>query len=171
MFIEKNSIKKCITYEDKNIRTVISTIENGGLRIALVLNKHDQLVGTVCDGDIRRGLLKGLNLDSPISSIIQKDCIIAGINSSKKEISKMMKNNAISQIPIISENHKIIGLEISDDLLPKSSDFLIPNYALIMAGGRGSRLKPITNNCPKPLLPINGKPILEIILVMEQIGM
>ena len=96
MFIEKKSFKKCITYEDKNIRTVISTIEDGGLRIALILNKRDQLVGTVCDGDIRRGLLKGLNLDSPISSIIQKDCITAVINSSKKEISKMMKDNAIS---------------------------------------------------------------------------
>ena len=164
MFIEKNSFKKCITYEDENIRTVISTIENGGLRIALVLDKRDLLVGTVCDGDIRRGLLKGFNLDSPISRIIQKDCITAGINTPKKEISKMMKDNAISQIPIISENNKIIGLEISDDLLPKSSEFLIPNTALIMAGGRGSRLKPITNNCPKPLLPINGKPILEIIL-------
>ena len=164
MLIEKTSFMKCITYEDENIRKVISTIENGGLRIALVLNNHEKLVGTVCDGDIRRGLLKGLNLDSPISSIIQRNCITADINSSKKFISKMMKDNAISQIPIISENKKIIGLEISDDLLPKSSEFLIPNTALIMAGGRGSRLKPITNNCPKPLLPINGKPILEIIL-------
>ena len=76
----------------------------------------------------------------------------------------MMKAHAISQIPIITDNNKIIGLEISDDLLPKSSELLIPNNALIMAGGRGIRLKPITNNCPKPLLPINGKPILEIIL-------
>ena len=76
----------------------------------------------------------------------------------------MMKKNGISQIPIVSDNEKLIGLEVSEDLLPSSSKLIIPNFALIMAGGRGSRLKPMTNNCPKPLLPINGKPILEIIL-------
>ena len=76
----------------------------------------------------------------------------------------MMKENAISQIPIISADYDLIGLEVAEDLLPNSSKFLVPNYALLMAGGRGSRLKPITNDCPKPLLPINGKPILEIIL-------
>ena len=76
----------------------------------------------------------------------------------------MMKKNGISQIPIVTENNELIGLEISEDLLPNSSEFYMPNFALLMAGGRGKRLMPITNDCPKPLLPINGKPILEIIL-------
>ena len=75
-----------------------------------------------------------------------------------------MKKNSISQIPIVTDDNKLIGLEISHDLIPDSSNYLIPNYALLMAGGKGTRLQPITNNCPKPLLPINGKPILEIIL-------
>ena len=75
-----------------------------------------------------------------------------------------MKENSISQIPIFTKDNELIGLEISQDLLPNSSKLLIPNYALLMAGGKGTRLKPITNDCPKPLLPINGKPILEIIL-------
>ena len=164
MFIEKKSFKKCIINEEGNIRDVIASIEEGGLRIALVLNNNNKFVGTICDGDIRRGLLKGLTLDSPIKSIIQKECLKATPKSSKKNISKMMKENAISQIPIISEHDELIGLEVAKELLPNSSKLLVSNYALLMAGGRGSRLKPITNNCPKPLLPINGKPILEIIL-------
>ncbi len=164
MFIEKKSFIKCIINEEGNIRDVIASIEDGGLRIALVLNNNEKLVGTICDGDIRRGLLRGLTLDSPLRSIIEKNCLKATPKSSKKEISKMMKENAISQIPIISENDDLIGLEVAEDLLPNSSKLLVPNYALLMAGGRGIRLKPITNDCPKPLLPINGKPILEIIL-------
>jgi len=75
-----------------------------------------------------------------------------------------MRENSISQIPILTSKNKFIGLEVLDDLLPKSRKILLPNYALLMAGGRGLRLSPITDNCPKPMLPINGKPILEIIL-------
>ena len=76
MFLKKNSYKKCITDEKVNIRQVISTIEEGGLRIALILNNKNKLIGTICDGDIRRGLLKGLTLESSITSIIRKNFII-----------------------------------------------------------------------------------------------
>ena len=164
MFIKKDSFHKCITSENGDIRKAISTIDKGGLRIALIVNNENKLIGTVCDGDIRRALLKGLTLDSPLSSIIQKNYHSANSDVSKKEISKIMKENSISQIPIVTKDNELIGLEISQDLIPNSSKLLIPNCALLMAGGKGTRLKPITNDCPKPLLPINGKPILEIIL-------
>ena len=164
MFLKKKLFEKCIAYEDFDIKKVISTIENGGLKIALILSSDKKLVGTVNDGDIRRALLKGSTLDSPITKIIKKNCLTATLNSSKRDIFIMMKENAISQIPLVSDANELIGLEISEDLLPSSSKFFAPNYALLMAGGRGKRLKPFTNDCPKPLLPINGKPILEIIL-------
>lgn len=163
MFVDKKSFAKCITFENVDIKKVISTIEEGGLRIALITNNQNKLVGIVCDGDIRRGLLKGLTLDSPVSQIIEKNYIRVTPNASKKEISRIMKENAICQIPIVSEDNELIGLEISRDLLPTSKQ-LVPNCALLMAGGKGKRLRPITNDCPKPLIPINGKPILEIIL-------
>ena len=164
MLIEKKLFAKCIAYEGVNIKEVISTIEKGGLRIALILSKAEKLIGTVSDGDIRRGLLRGLSLESPISEVMQKDFLKATLKSSKKEINKMMKEFAISQIPIMNDNNDLVGLEIADDLLPTSNKYGIPNYALLMAGGRGTRLRPFTNDCPKPLLPINGKPMLEIIL-------
>ena len=164
MFINKESCEKCIVYGKGDIKKIISAIEKGGLRIALILNDKNQLEGTISDGDIRRGLLKGLSLDTSFREILRKDCFTANIDTNRKNIIKMMRDNAISQIPVISENNEFIGLEISDELLPSSRQFSLPNFALLMAGGRGSRLRPITDDCPKPLIPINDKPILEIIL-------
>jgi dTDP-glucose pyrophosphorylase len=164
VFIDKDSCINCLVIDKEDIRRVISAIDKGGLRIALILNNKGQLIGTISDGDIRRGLLKGLTLDSSLLQIINKNCLKANLKTNRSQITKMMRENAISQIPIVSEDNVFIGLEISDDLLPNSGKSSIPNYALLMAGGRGSRLSPITDNCPKPLLPINEKPILEIIL-------
>ena len=90
MLIEKKLFAKCIAYEGVNIKEVISTIEKGGLRIALILSKAEKLIGTVSDGDIRRGLLRGLSLESPISEVMQKDFLKATLKSSKKDINKMM---------------------------------------------------------------------------------
>ena len=164
MFIKKDLCNKCIVYGNGDIREVITAIDIGGLRIAIILDTNNKLIGTICDGDIRRGLLKGLTLDSPFEDLIQKKCIYAFCNTSKKEITKLMRKNIISQIPIISDDNEFIGLEISEDLLPNSNTNPLPHSALLMAGGRGIRLSPLTDDCPKPLLPINGKPILEIIL-------
>ena len=164
MFLDKNSCINCLLYEDGDIRKVISVIEKGGLRIALVLSNENKLIGTISDGDIRRGLLKGLSLDSSLFKIIKKDCFTATFKTKREEILQIMRENAISQIPIISSNDEFMGLEIAEELLPNKRKFTLPNYALLMAGGRGTRLKPITNDCPKPMLPINNKPILEIIL-------
>ncbi len=164
MFLEKKECIKSIAKGEGDIRKIIQTVENGELKIAIILNNKDKLIGVINDGDIRRGLLKGLTLDSSFKSIIRKNCVVADINLTKREILKLMEDNSISQIPIIDKNNEFLGLEVSKEILPNSRKFHLPNFALLMAGGRGIRLSPITDDCPKPLLPINGKPILEIIL-------
>ena len=164
VFINKDLCKSCLMNEKGNVREAVSTIEAGGVKIALVIDERNKLLGTICDGDIRRGLLRGLNLNSPITEIMKMDCIVASKNASHKETIKLMKENAIAQIPIVSENKELIGLKVLEEILPNENSFTKSNYALLMAGGRGSRLMPLTENCPKPLLPLNGKPILEIIL-------
>ena len=164
VFINKELCEKFIIDENSNIKQVISKIENGGLKIALVINNKNKVIGTICDGDIRRGLLKGLNTKSSISSIITRNFIYSKSNYTKVNVIRLMKENGIYQVPILSDNYELLGLEIADELKPTSQYELLPNSALLMAGGRGERLRPLTDNCPKPLLPINGEPILEIIL-------
>ena len=102
MFIEKKSCEKCIVYGEGNIKKVITAIEKGGLRIAIILDKGNQLQGTISDGDIRRGLLKGLTLNASYFQVIRRNCFTATLKRSKTDILKMMRDNAISQIPIIS---------------------------------------------------------------------
>ena len=98
VFIKKDLCEKCLIYEKGDIKKAISAIEKGGLKIALVLNNKNQLLGTICDGDIRRGLLKGFTLDSPLSNIVKRNYHKAGPNVSKKEVSKIMKENSLKSL-------------------------------------------------------------------------
>lgn len=162
MYIEIIDCQNLIININSSIRDSITAIEKGGFKIALVVDKRNNLVGTICDGDIRRGILRKLDIESPITEIIEINCITATNSLPKKEIYSLMKKNQISQIPILDNNGKLLGLEISNDLSPYNTNKY--SCALLMAGGKGKRLRPLTYNCPKPLLEIEGKPILEIII-------
>ena len=146
---------------DSNIEQVIHILNEVRLKIVLVTDANGVLVGTISDGDIRRGLLKGLDLTSPIESIIHHGAIVASSKLSRELVSQMMVANKIQQIPIVDENMHVIGLHLWDEINGPSEH---SNTIVIMAGGKGSRLHPETENCPKPLLPIAGKPILEHII-------
>ena len=150
-----------ILSEDSNIEQVIHILNEVRLKIVLVTDTNGVLVGTISDGDIRRGLLKGLDLTSPIESIIHHEAIVASSKLSRELVSQMMVANKIQQIPIVDENMHVIGLHLWDEINGPNER---SNTIVIMAGGKGSRLHPETENCPKPLLPIAGKPILEHII-------
>jgi dTDP-glucose pyrophosphorylase len=153
--------REAILSVDSNIEQVIHVLNNVALKIVLVTDSHGVLIGTISDGDIRRGLLKGLNLISPIESIIHHNPIVVSSEISRELVSQMMATNKIHQIPIVDENLHVIGLHLWDEINGPTER---TNTMVIMAGGKGSRLHPETENCPKPLLPIAGKPILEHII-------
>jgi len=146
---------------DSNIEQVIHVLNDVALKIVLITDANGALVGTISDGDIRRGLLKGLNLLSPIENIIHHGAIAVSSELSRELVSQMMVASKIQQIPIVDENMRVIGLHLWDEINGPSER---GNTMVIMAGGKGSRLHPETENCPKPLLPIAGKPILEHII-------
>ncbi len=164
MFIDRSSCKTFTIYKNSTIKDSINAIEKGKLKIAIVLDQDDKLLGTVYDGDIRRGILKNYELNSSVDKVLKKNCFTASKNTSQKTLDFMMKKNKISHIPIVNNEGIFHGLEIEGEYFPDISFSTIPNCALIMAGGKGTRLRPLTNNCPKPMLKIEGKPILEIIL-------
>jgi dTDP-glucose pyrophosphorylase len=146
---------------NSSIEQAVHILNEAALRIVLVTDAAGVLVGTISDGDIRRGLLKGLNLTSSIESIIHHDALVVPRELSRDVVLQLMTANKIQQIPIVDEKMNVVGLHLWDEIGAPSTR---SNIMVIMAGGRGTRLHPQTKNCPKPLLPVAGKPILEHII-------
>ena len=149
---------------NSTIKDAVKLLESGNLKIVLVVNENNILKGTVYDGDIRRALLKGLTLSSSIELAMFRNYIKVSEEVSYKEIIKIMKENSISHIPLTNSEDKFLGLHTQEEYGFKKDSKIYTNPVLLMAGGRGKRLMPLTKNCPKPLIEINGKPLLEIII-------
>jgi dTDP-glucose pyrophosphorylase len=130
-------------------------------RIVLVTDNLGVLEGTVSDGDIRRGLLKGFDLASPISAVLHKDALVVTPDINRGLVMQLMAANKIYQVPIVDDSRRVVGLYLWEDITRRQER---PNLFVIMAGGKGVRLRPYTENCPKPMLQVAGKPILEHII-------
>jgi dTDP-glucose pyrophosphorylase len=146
---------------DTALREALRVIDEGGAQIALVIDEAGRLVGTVTDGDVRRGLLRGQSLDEPVCNIANRLPTVARAVDDVGTILAMMKLKHLRQIPVVDEEGVILRLELLDDLI---QDRRRENWVLLMAGGLGTRLGALTKDCPKPLLQVGGKPILETIL-------
>lgn len=132
-----------------------------GLRLLIVNDGKNKFIGIITDPDIRRGLLRGLNLDDSISTIINHSPITANINTPKDELLHLASQHNIHEIPLKDHNGEIVEIvSIANLIKPK----LYPNQVIIMAGGLGTRLRPLTDTLPKPMLKVGSKPILQIIL-------
>ncbi|GAA7257566.1 nucleotidyltransferase family protein [Helicobacter pylori] len=132
-----------------------------GLRLLIVKDEDQNFIGIITDPDIRRGLIRGLKLEDNISSIINRSPITADINTSREELLHLASQHNIHEIPLKNSKGEIIEI-ISIASLIKPT--LYSNPIVIMAGGLGTRLKPLTDTLPKPMLKVGSKPILQIIL-------
>lgn len=146
---------------DASLEEAIATLDREALRIVMIVNDERQLLGTLTDGDVRRALLKHLSLEVPVSQVMCTTPHAASKEWSKKHILSEMEKYQLLQLPVLNEDGQVIGLENLQDLLHKK---LHDNPVFLMAGGFGTRLRPLTQNCPKPLLKVGDKPILELIL-------
>jgi len=143
------------------IEQAIRNLDLIAIKIVLVANEAGVLEGTLSDGDIRRGLLKGLDMNSPVTSIVHRNALVVPPELGRDLVMQLMVANKIQQIPVVDEQHHVVGLHLWDEINTPSTR---PNLMVIMAGGMGTRLSPYTDNCPKPLLSIAGKPMLEHII-------
>ena len=143
------------------IGEAIINLERVSIKIVLIVNETGVLQGTVSDGDIRRGLLKGLDLNSPLTRIIHRNALVVPPDMGRDLVMQLMVANKIQQIPVVDEQRHIVGLHLWDQINVTESR---SNVMVIMAGGLGKRLLPHTENCPKPLLPVAGKPIIQHII-------
>ena len=147
--------------QNATIKEALGIIDSGAMQIALVVDDNDKLLGTLTDGDIRRGILRGLDLDSSIETIVFKEPAVAKISSTKEEILKIALSKKLHQIPIVDDNGIVLDLKEIEELVePK----IKTNRVILMVGGLGTRLRPLTQDMPKPMLKVGNKPILQTIV-------
>jgi dTDP-glucose pyrophosphorylase len=153
--------RKAILPPNATVREAIRNLNLVSIKIVLVVNEAGELEGTVSDGDIRRGLLKGLDINSLITSVIHRNALVVHPEMGREMVMQLMVANKIQQIPVVDEHHHAVGLHLWDEI---TTPPVRSNLMVIMAGGIGTRLRPHTENCPKPLLHVAGKPMLELII-------
>ena len=153
--------RRAILARNATIEQAIRNLDTVAIKIVLVVDDAGALVGTVSDGDIRRGLLRGLGMGSPIAEVIHFNALVVPQEMGRDLVRHLMVANKIQQIPVIDDRRRIVGLHLWDELMAPAER---SNLMVIMAGGMGKRLRPYTENCPKPLLPVAGRPMLEHII-------
>lgn len=153
--------RQAILSVDSTIHQVIQNLDVVAIKIVMIVNDNRELIGTISDGDVRRGLLRGLGLDSPIEGIIHRKALVVPPTIGREMVMQLMTANKIQQIPIVDESQRVVGLHLWDEVATQPTR---SNMMVIMAGGKGTRLRPHTESCPKPLVHVAGKPMLEHII-------
>jgi dTDP-glucose pyrophosphorylase len=164
--IENNKIKELLISSQKTIGDALKQMDQIKRKLLIVI-ENDKFKGLLSIGDIQRAIIKGIELSESISSIMRSIISIARENDSIEEIKQQMLESMTEYMPIISENNEIIRVLFWDDLFDgghKKEKRKINLPVLLMAGGIGSRLRPLTNIFPKALIPIGEKTILEQII-------
>lgn len=150
--------RKTLISGDLDLRTVVQLLDSVALKILLLVDSNQRLIGTISDGDIRRALLANCSLQDSVLKVVHKNPLVVDSNLSRPEVLKLMRLKKIYQIPIVDSKKKVIGLHLWDEVRE------FDNYFVIMAGGRGERMLPYTKDCPKPMLHVSGKPMLQHII-------
>lgn len=157
----------CLT-PHQPVRDAIDCIDRSDAKIALVVDADRRLLDTITDGDVRRAVLAGVKLDTPVSALRERKIaspypkpVTAPIGTDRLSLLQMMEEHQVRHIPLLDDAQRVVGLMTRHDLVPAET---LPLQAVVMAGGFGTRLRPLTENVPKPMLPVGGRPLLERIL-------
>lgn len=154
--------KSILVQAGDSIHSVLNVIDKEALRVALVVDAQNCLLGVVTDGDVRRGILKGISIKASVSEVMNVKPCSGSIDASRLELREKMVSLDILSMPLVDNDNHVVGLlRLQDTYQPEHHE----NPVFLMAGGFGTRLRPLTNNCPKPLLKVGNKPILEITLL------
>ena len=159
--VDQTQWRKATLTLNATLGAAVRNLNESALQIVMVITGDDTLVGTITDGDIRRGLLRGLDMTSPIDSVIKHEAMVAPPEMLRESALKLMQTNRISALPIVDERRRLVGLHLMRELVTPARR---TNPMVIMAGGRGARLGDRTAQRPKPLLEVNKKPMIEHII-------
>ncbi len=145
------------------ISEAVSIIEKYRYKIALVVGDGGVLVGTITDGDVRRGLLKGYALEAPVAAIMNSRPVTLAVTK-RGAAREVMARWQVMQVPLVDADGRVVGMEYASTAASEPTACMLGNTVVIMAGGEGKRLRPFTEVMPKPMLKVGGKPMLETII-------
>ena len=160
--IPRSKIAAAIVSPETSIIDSVKSIEAGGIQAALVADAQGRLLGVATDGDIRRGILRGVSLSEPVKQVMNPKPAVLGPSASREEALALMNRLRIRQLPMTDSEGRITGAHHVDT--PGDSPDRQGHWVVIMAGGLGTRLHPLTQTTPKPMLPVGGQPLIEIIV-------
>jgi dTDP-glucose pyrophosphorylase/CBS domain-containing protein len=154
---------------DSPISEAIRAIDRSGrVSLALVIDGQRRLLNTISDGDVRRGILAGCALSDPVSRLLERKAntpypkpVTAPVDADPETFLKIMQERSVRQVPIVDADGAVVDIVILSDYLPQAAKTF---RAVVMAGGQGTRLRPLTESMPKPMLPVGGRPLLEIMV-------
>lgn len=144
---------------EASVKHTMAVIDQARLGIALVVDADDRLLGTVTDGDVRRAILRGVGLDAPVREVMATRFTVLEEGASDQDALETMQAHQVGQVPALDREGRVRGIFALPDLLAGETR---PNWVVVMAGGQGQRLRPLTNDLPKPMLPVGEQPLLEI---------
>lgn len=147
--------------KQSTIKDAMKIIDAGAVRFALVVDEQNHLLGTLTDGDVRRAILSGKSIDDCVDGVFKDNPTTVSVNATKEEIINICKTKQIYQVPVVDDHGKVVSVDLLDELLKPKAHL---NRVVLMVGGLGTRLKPLTDNTPKPMLHVGGKPILQTII-------
>lgn len=143
------------------LRETMQNLEDTRIKIAFIADEQGRILGACSDGDIRRALLQGKSLESPVKDVMNTSPILGDASESRENLQSMMRRKRLYQLPLVDEQQIAQKILLINDPRRRALDD-VP--VILMAGGEGQRLRPLTEDCPKPLLPIGDKPLLERII-------
>ena len=152
--------KSLLVFDTCSVLDALGVMDKASTKIVLVINDNSQLLGTLTDGDVRRGLIKGISLESPVNKVMKTDynfVYLENVGRAENEI----RDSSLNKLPVLDRDHRVVGLLVTSQ---SKAEIVHDNAIVIMAGGKGKRLWPYTKDCPKPMLLVDDKPILEILI-------
>jgi dTDP-glucose pyrophosphorylase len=157
-----SELDRFIVGDAASVRDAMSAINDNFREVVLVSRADRRIVGVITDGDIRRALLRGATMDSPASEVMSRDFVSATAEMDRAAVLDLMKALHIRHVPVLRGDGTLQSIHFLEDIIGAP---VCASPAVIMAGGRGVRLLPITQSCPKPMVPVAGRPILERIVL------